>query len=288
MALPSVSIVVATHNRQTSLNLLIEALRLQEYPAELLEIFIVDDGSEPPAKIEAGQLNVRILRQPQAGPASARNAGIRAASGDLLLITDDDCRPRPDWVFKFCKSHLASPNALLGGHTKNALPENPYSSASQALVDYLYESLSKQSSPNYFFTTSNVAGPRAGFLSIQNFDESFPLPAAEDRDLCDRWNGPLLYVPDAIVDHAHPMALRGFIRQQFRYGRGARFLHMKRATENKSARVEGLRFYIDLFTYPFRAGALASRSARQKAMISWLFFVTQVCNTVGYFYESWH
>jgi glycosyltransferase involved in cell wall biosynthesis len=288
MALPTVSIVVATHNRQSSLNLLIEALRLQEYPAELIEIFVIDDGSEPPAQIDAGQLNVRILRQPQAGPASARNAGIRAASSEFLLLTDDDCRPRPDWVAKLCRSYLASPNALLGGHTENALPENPYSSASQALVDYLYESLSKQSSPNYFFTTSNVAGPRAGFLSIQGFDESFPLPAAEDRDLCDRWNGPLLYVPDAIVDHAHPMALRGFIRQQFRYGRGARFLHMKRSTQNKSQRVEGLQFYFDLFTYPFRAQALASRSVCYRAMVSWLFFVIQVCNTAGYFYESWH
>jgi glycosyltransferase involved in cell wall biosynthesis len=288
MALPTVSVVVATHNRQLSLNLLIEALRLQEYPTELIEIFIVDDGSEPPAKIEAGQLNVRILRQRQAGPASARNAGIRAASGEFLLLTDDDCRPRPDWVSKLCHAYLASPSALLGGHTENALPDNPYSSASQALVDYLYESLSKQTSPNYFFTTSNVAGPRAGFLSIQGFDESFPLPAAEDRDLCDRWNGPLLYVPDAVVDHAHPMALRGFIRQQFRYGRGARFLHIKRATQNKLARVEGLRFYFDLFTYPFRARALASRSARDKAVVSWLFLVTQISNTAGYFYESWN
>ncbi len=288
MALPTVSIVVATHNRQRSLNLLIEALRQQEYPAKLMEIFVVDDGSKPAARIDAGPLRVHLLRQSQAGPASARNRGIRAASGELLLLTDDDCRPRPDWVSQLCQSYLLSPSALLGGHTENALGENPYSSASQALVDYLYDSLAKQSSPNYFFTTSNVAGPRAGFLSIQGFDESFPLPAAEDRDLCDRWNGPLVYVPDAIVDHAHPMALRSFIRQQFRYGRGARFLHQKRSNQNKAQRVEGLKFYIHLFTYPFRAEALASRSARFKVLVSWLFFVAQISNTAGYFYESWH
>ena len=287
MTLPTVSIVVATHNRQSSLNLLVEALRQQEYPAELIEILIVDDGSDPPATIDKGELNLHALRQPQAGPASARNAGIQAATGELLLLTDDDCRPRSNWISKLSESYVLSSNALLGGYTHNALPDNPFSSASQALVDYLYESLSKQSSPNYFFTTSNLAGPRAGFLSINGFDESFPLPAAEDRDLCDRWNGPLVYVPDAVVDHAHPMALGGFIRQQFRYGRGARFLHMKRSCHNQSTRVEGLRFYLDLFTYPLRAGKLSSRPALKKAEIACLFFVAQVCNTVGYFYESW-
>ncbi len=280
---PTVSIVVGTHNRQSSLDGLIDALLRLDYPPDSLEVVVVDDGSNPAAKLACGDPRFRLIRQQQQGPAAARNAGIRAAGGEFVAITDDDCRPRPDWIATLSRAYRRNPTALLGGSTVNALAGNIYAAASQALIDYLCESLDELSSVNIFLTTSNCGGARSGFLAIGGFDETFPLPAAEDRDLCDRWkaNGPLLRVPQAVVEHYHRMSFRGYARQHFRYGRGARTLHRKRSQRGNSSNVEGLKFYARLFAYPFR-----SRSFLQGTRIAALFLVSQLANIAGYAYES--
>ena len=50
-----------------------------------------------------------------------------------------------------------------GGRTVNALPDNPYASASQALIDYLYVYYNEGAAGEPLFTTSNLALPRARF-----------------------------------------------------------------------------------------------------------------------------
>ena len=287
VSFPTISIVVATFNRHASLQRLIDALERLDYPKESLEVVVVDDGSDPPVLLPSGELRVRVLRQPRGGPASARNAGIRAAAGELIALIDDDCLPHADWLQGLSQAYLAHPNALIGGRTQNGLAINRYSTASQTLVDYLYERLERTSSPNYFFTTSNIAGPRAGFVAV-GFDESFVLPAGEDRDLCDRWKatGPLVYVARAVVDHCHDLSLTGFVRQQFGYGRGARALHRSRSRRGMRFCVEGLSFYGGLFAFPFRAAE--SQRPGSGVTTCLLFLLAQTCNAAGYLLQAAH
>ena len=91
--------------------------------------------------------------------------------------------------------------------------------------------------------------------------------AGEDRDLCDRLIGHgyrLIFVPDALVRHAHFLTFRAFCRQHFNYGWGAYRLHQvraKRAAER--IRFEPLEFHLKMIAYPFtqtqvcKAGLLA-------------------------------
>ncbi len=285
MSFVPISIVVATRNRHASLERLIDALQRLDYPKESIEVVVVDDGSDPPVRLPTAAIRLRLLRQPRGGPASARNAGIRAAAGELIALTDDDCLPHADWLRHLSEAYLAHPSALIGGRTGNGLRTNPYSTASQTLVDYLYERLGRTSSPNYFFTTSNIAGPRAGFVAVA-FDERFVLPAGEDRDLCDRWKvtGPLVYAARAMVDHCHDLSLTGFVRQQFGYGRGARALHRSRSHRGMRFRFEGLSFYGGLLAFPFRA----TESRRPGAAVATclLFLLAQTCNAAGYLLQA--
>ena len=295
MSLAAISIVVASCNRQASLDRLVGALSGLDYPKELIEVLVVDDGSDPPVRLARAGPRIHVLHQRRAGPASARNAGIRATSGELIVFFDDDCLPCPGWLRQVSKAYLEHPRALIGGRTQNALTANRYSSASQALVDYLYEYLGRTSSPNYFLTTSNIAGSREGFNALGGFDESFVLPAAEDRDLCDRWkvNGPLTHMPQAVVDHYHHLSFAGYVRQQFGYGRGARVLHMKRCSRRVPFRFERLSFYAGLFAFPFRSarahsarGANSLRAFTGAIADSLLFLLAQTCNVAGYLYQA--
>ena len=149
----------------------------------------------------------------------------------MVALTDDDCAPRPDWLGALAAAQGGENRRMVGGRVLNALPGNVYAAASQALCDYLYVA-GGGGGEAAFFTTNNLAFDMAGFEAIGGFDESFPRAAGEDRDLGQRWReagGKLAYVPEALVDHAHDMDLRGFWRQQSNYGRGARHLQARMA-----------------------------------------------------------
>lgn len=287
-ALPAVSLVIPTYNRPRQLAGCLEALAALDFPAERLEVLVVDDGSPQPLDdlvgALAGRLTVRLLRQNRQGPAAARNAGAAAARGAVLAFTDDDCRPHPGWLRALTLRLAAAPTAMVGGQTVNALRDNLFAEASQILVSYIYDYYNRPGRP-FFFTSNNIALPRAGFLAVGGFDASYPRAAAEDRDFCDRWQQagfPMLYAPEALIDHAHALTLRGFWRQHLNYGRGAYHFHRGRARRQQAGqiRVEPLRFYLELLGAPLRRRPLA-----QALPLSGLLALSQGANTLGFLQE---
>lgn len=278
---PFVSVVIPARNRRRAIQECVSACLGMDYPAGRFEILVVDDGSQPPLQ-PFHDARVQLIPQPASGPAAARNRGIRAASGPLVAFTDDDCRPRAEWLSRLVAVHMAEPDALIGGHTVNALSENLYSAASQLLIDQLYAAFERQPHER-FFTANNLAGAREKLLAVGGFDEGFPLAAAEDRDLCDRWRaggGTLHYVPAAIVDHYHSMSFAGFLRQQLRYGRGARLLSVRRAKRDVTYSPQPLGFYMGLLARLFQAYPL-SRAIR----MSGLLVFAHIANLAGFIAE---
>ncbi|MEO1684993.1 MAG: glycosyltransferase [Cyanobacteria bacterium J06631_12] len=287
MAYPTFSVVVPTYNRPKQLERCLLALVQLDYPSDCYEVIVVNDGSSTPLKSTVSPfqrwMDVQLLQQENAGPAAARNAGARAASGTYIVFTDDDCMPGANWLRRFAKTFQAQPDAMLGGRTLNALPNNLYSSASQALIDYLYSYYSS-ATQGIFFASNNIAMARSQFLEIGGFDVSFPLAAAEDRNLCDCWQQagyPMQYVPLATVQHAHSLSLKSFWRQHFNYGRGAFCFHQVRAKRTtQKIGVEPLKFYTDLLAYPLR-----QRTLTASWQTSGLFFLSQMATVLGFFWE---
>lgn len=230
------SIVIPTYNRPRLLEQCLRSLSRLRYPRERFEVIVVDDGSPSDLQSCVGRhsalLNLTFLRQSNAGPARARNAGVQAALGRYVLFLDDDCQPDPEWLEKLRELMHHYPGCAIGGTSINGLTGNVYSDASQELVHYLYECWNRADGEAYFLTSNNLGFPRDRFLQIGGFDESFPRAAAEDRELCDRWiysGGRIMHTPDAIVIHRHSLGLLGFVCQQFNYARGAAQFHFKRA-----------------------------------------------------------
>jgi GT2 family glycosyltransferase len=286
---PFISIVVPTRRRPRQLSACLSALAAQDYPRERFEVVVVDDGGGDDGSMAASlaafldQLNVRLLKQAHAGPAAARNNGARAARGELLAFTDDDCAPDAGWLRALAAAFRAAPESAIGGRTLNALPANPYSTASQALLEYLYSYYNPLPMHAAFFASNNFALARESFLAFGGFDENFQGAAGEDRDFCDRWRhaGFLMsYAPEAVVHHAHKLTPRTFWRQHFNYGRSAVRFHRARAQRGAGrVRLEPLSFYTNLVRHPFHMGLTACGS------VSALLIVSQLANAAGYFYE---
>ena len=90
-----VSVIVPVYNAERFLNRFMKSLLDQTMPPEDFEIILVDDGS----KDDSGQIcdtyagkyeNVTAMHQENAGPAAARNAGLKRASGDYVAFVDPD------------------------------------------------------------------------------------------------------------------------------------------------------------------------------------------------------
>lgn len=282
---PEFSVVIPSYNRPDKLKACIRALGAQEMSRDRFDIVVVDDGSAEPLEAAAREvqadLNLTCLRQSNAGPARARNRGALAARGKVLALTDDDCLPRPGWLVALGEAYRSNPMAILGGQTVNALADNIYAKTSQDLVDYLYAYFMRSRGHPVFFTTNNMALSRERFLDIGGFDETFPLAAAEDRELCDHWlhrGWPLVHAPAAVVDHAHSLGFVRFWNQHKNYGQGAR--HLARALEASGRpqhKLEPMSFYLGLLAYPMCVGPLDTRLQR-----TLLIGLAQLANVAGY------
>jgi glycosyltransferase involved in cell wall biosynthesis len=281
------SIVIPTYGRHASLLTCLESLTLLDYARGRFEVIVVSDGEgNPPSAIVESfrdRLPVRLLRQPHAGPATARNTGAAAARGACLVFTDDDCAPAADWL-KVLEGHLANDaERAIAGPTRNALPSNVYADATQVLLDYLSDYYNGDRDQPRFWTSNNLAVPASRFRAIGGFDATFPLAAAEDRELNDRWRRlgfRATYCASALVDHAPDLDFLGFCRLHFRYGRGAFHLYRARSrVPEYRFKVEPPSFYLGMLARPL------ARPLRRGLALSALLFLSQAVHAAGFFSE---
>ena len=277
---PDVTVVVPTYARPDAIRACVAALQAQAGAS--LEIVVVDDGSPVPvADLPGGPHPLTMIRQANAGPAAARNAGVRAARAGLVALTDDDCRPHPGWAAAFLRASRFQPGALLGGATRNAAP-GPFARTSQEMVDHLADLSADR--PR-FFPSNNIALPRNAYLAVGGFPEDYPLAAGEDRAFCRAWEAsgrPFAAVPDAVIDHHHALTLGGFWRQHRNYGEGARTFH---DTADAGPRRPGYAIALGLVAAPLRlrrSGVGPMRNVAIGAGTAVLVAVAQMATARGY------
>jgi GT2 family glycosyltransferase len=249
-------VVIPTYARPQRLAKCLKALSASD--VDDFEVIVVDDGSDPPVepvvrKAAAAGLTVRYVRQENRGCGPAKRRGASLAAAGVLLFTDDDCQPRPDWVRRLAAAVERDPDALVGGAVVNGLTDNIYADVSQNLVSFLVEQSGKSAEGEVsYFTGNNIGCSRDAFDAVGSFDDQV-FGAADDRDLGLRWRAtgrPLRYEPEAVVTHYHDLTLGGFWRQHVHYGRGVRRLRSG-VTEGRH-RFSSPGFYLDLLVDPIR------------------------------------
>jgi glycosyltransferase involved in cell wall biosynthesis len=280
------SIVIPTYRRPGHLIGLLSSLTHLHYDPEQFEVIVVDDGGDYPldgAIVEfEDKLVITLLRQENSGSAAARNAGSKLARGKYLAFIDDDCQADPNWLRAMKGSLEKNPRCACGGRVTNALPENPYSAASQLLIDYLYEHYNPLIHFTGFFPAANLIVPREIFLDMGGFDPTMRF--GEDRDFCYRWSklGYLFaLVPKAVVYHSHELDLRSLLSLHLSYG-GGTYQFWKRHNKGvlKIAKLNPPSWHLNLILSGIRKGRNAKSLRR-----AFLLFVIQGMCTCGIFWE---
>lgn len=276
---PFISVVIPTRNRLAHLKQTLSCLEAQHYPAGAYEVIVVDDGSDDGTggylRDLASAGRVRPVSQTQAGPGAARNAGVRAARGDVVAFTDDDCLPDLDWLAAIATSYTSSgraPRLAVGGRVEERIIDGNW-------LQTFYSCRAERQQARGpgqlgLLDSANAACDRTTLLSVGGFPDILPFPGLEDMGLSFRLKEAGCEIranPDAVVWHTNRTTFRSMARQAFDRGRGAGVVMLEYPThfeDSRSARLSGctqqlLGRLIAHFPRPIRplAGAFVATSA---------------------------
>src|SRR5262245_49986268 len=115
------SIIIPTLNRCEVLKNAVSSLLRQTWPTDQHEVIVVDNGSVDRTRHYVEELAketkvpVRLIYEPRIGLHNARNAGSRAARGEVLIFTDDDATFDPDWVQAYVEAFSMYPTMMAAG-----------------------------------------------------------------------------------------------------------------------------------------------------------------------------
>jgi len=237
-----VSVVIPALNEERYINRCLVSVFEQDYPRDRMEVVIVDNGSTDATASIARQFPVQLIREEQRGIARARNAGIRAARGEIVAFLDADCIAKPSWLRVLLSG---SDDGKIGCFVGDILPMQ----GGGLISDYIHDrSLISQevllSSSPPVAAGANIAYRKSVFDEIGYFDEKFT--EGEDGDLFWRFvkskRFQYRFQRQAVVLHPHPSSVSVLLRRTFRTGKGIAMFRLKHRDDIPE-------FMISLFRY---------------------------------------
>ncbi len=215
---PSVSIIIPTFNGASRIVNCLDALRVQAAQRNA-EILVVDDGStDNTAEVIRRYPGVRLISQANAGPAAARNHGAQEAHGAIILFTDDDCVPMPDWLEAMLEP-FKDPEIVGAKGIYRTRQKKLAARFVQIEYEDRYRLMTGLSTID-FIDTYSAAFRRERFLEMTGYDTSFPVACAEDIELSYRMSArgwKMKFVPSAIVYHTHPDRIWSYLKKKYKF-----------------------------------------------------------------------
>lgn len=193
------SVIVPVYNGAAVIDGCLRSLAEQTVAATDYEIIVVDDGStdDTPAILEgfAARSPVRttvVTHERNAGPAAARNAGLRAATGEVIAFTDADCEVAPDWLERgLARLDAEDAPAAVEGRTD---PKGDPGTLTHQMIN----------EHGGLFMTCNMLYRRTVLDAVGGFDERFRLAFLEDSDVAFAVldaGEQIAFAPDVLVHH---------------------------------------------------------------------------------------
>ncbi|HEY5974423.1 MAG TPA: mycofactocin biosynthesis glycosyltransferase MftF [Geobacteraceae bacterium] len=222
--IPTVSIVIPVKDRADELQRCLDSLARLDFPAEQLEIIVVDDGSRDQSAAVARQCGAQVVPSGGTGrgPAAARNVGARAATGDILAFIDSDCTASPGWLAELLPAFVDPQTAAVGGLVDGMCTESAvdrYETVMSSLSLGTRERSGNSGDDTFYLPSCNLLVRRAAFMAVGCFRDE--MHVGEDVDLTWRlrdsgWT--ITYLPEGRVFHEHRSTLRSFMSRRFDYG----------------------------------------------------------------------
>jgi mycofactocin system glycosyltransferase len=230
--LPLVSIVIPVYNRPAEIAECLASLQTLDYPAEKIEVIVVDDASWDHTVAEVRRFDVRLIVQPNnMGQSAARNSGVAAASGEIIAFLDSDCIAEKGWLRELVPYFQDPRVALVGGYVGayyNEKRMDRYEQVCSALNMGADTVLGRGEGSVFYVPTCNMLVRKEIYEQVGGLDET--LKVGEDVDLCWRMmqaGHHLFYVPRGRVLHKHRNHLLSGFKRRFDYGTSEAVLYSR-------------------------------------------------------------
>ncbi len=197
------SIVVPTRDRAGYLRVCLDSLAAQQVDAQF-EVIVADDGSTDTTAAVAEQAGAKLVRTPARGPNAARNAGLRAAEGDLVVFVDDDVDAPPGWLAAYLEGAERHPGAdAFGGPIRARFEGRAPRSCGREPAPITTLDLGPEDRDADFVWGANMAIRRRAFDRLGPFDEELPQFGEEEEWLTRlrEAGGRVVYLAHAQLDH---------------------------------------------------------------------------------------
>lgn len=179
---PRLSVVIPIHNGANHLPQCLEALRASTRPPD--EIVVVDDSSTDDSAAVARSHDCKLVEVTAGphGPATARNRGVRATSGDIIVFIDCDVAVHPQALGLMEEQFLADDNvSAVFGSYDNAPPTRGWVSRYRNLLHHYVHQVSRREA--FSFWAGCGAIRREAFEGADGFDETYRWASIEDIEL---------------------------------------------------------------------------------------------------------
>ncbi len=223
---PRISVIICTYNGSRTLRETFSHVQKIDYPN--YEIILVDDGSRDDCAAIALDAGVRLISTNNRGLSSARNTGMEAADGEIVVYLDDDAYPDPHWLTYLAATFHRTKHAAVGG--PNLAPPGDGDIAECVVnapggpVQVLLSDTEAEHIPG-----CNMAFRKRCLQTIGGFDPTFRV-AGDDVDVCWRihqhgWT--IGFSHAAVVWHHCRNSVSAYLRQQQGYGKAEALLERK-------------------------------------------------------------
>lgn len=174
-----ISVQVCTYNRKNIVVKCLKALARQDYPGDKFEVALVDDGSTDGTRQAVESLELPFYLnyryQENAGPAAARNAGVKIVRGKYVLFLDDDIIASPQLISEHLKTHKEYPDSVVRGPVKHV---NCFKNLERFKNQFKLQDISTA-----FFLTGNSSVEKRYIEKVGMFEESFREYGYEDLEM---------------------------------------------------------------------------------------------------------
>jgi mycofactocin glycosyltransferase len=243
---PGVSIIIPSHNRAYQLERCLRSLFALNYPADSLEIIVVDDASTDETSTILQQLLQEPIIQGKAihiirhadwqGVASSRNSGAEAAHYGLLAYIDSDCVASPNWLTDlvpvFQDAHIGAVGGIIRAYERHSMLGR-YEDVHSSLFMGNHPQQVRSEGPLTYLPTANFLVRRPIWQQLNGFA---PLTFGEDVDFCRRLlnaSFKILYLPQGNIYHDYRTRLWPFISIHALYASSEAALHQRHPTERR-------------------------------------------------------